>query len=212
MPLPPGEPDSPEAVTAWIAQQTARQDRFAHVARRSDAHRAQHGCDVFPSHDGPMLGVLAAAAGAQRMLEVGCGLGYSALWLAFGSAPAGTIQTIERDPSHVALAREAIAQEGFDDRVTILEGEAAPTLAALAGPYDLIFVDSDVAEYVTYLDHFGRLLRPCGVLLSSNLFLGQYSPDVPGLETGAAYRRRLVEDDRWFTVFLPNGKAVSVRQ
>jgi len=211
MSLPSNEPDSPDAMKAWIEQQTTSHDRFAHVAHRSNEHRAQHGCDVFPSHDGRMLGVLAAATGAQRILEVGCGLGYSALWLAFGCAPHGTVQTVERDPRHAALAREIIAQEGFDDRVTILEDEAADTLADLAGPYDLVFVDSDVAEYMAYLEHFIRLLRPRGLLLSSNLFPGQYSSATPALEAVAAYRQNLLVDDRWFSVFLPNGKAISVR-
>jgi len=212
MPLPGAEPDSPEAVIAWIHRESVRHDRFAHVAQRSDEHRAEHDCDVFPSSDGATLGVIAAATGAERILEIGCGLGYSALWLAVGSSPDGMVETIERDPLHVALAHEHVVSEGLDDRITIFEGEATTVLASLIGPYDLIFVDSDVADYMAHLDHFSRLLRPRGLLLSSNLFPGQYGPKIAGLENAVAYRECLLEDSQWFTAFLPNRKALSVHR
>jgi predicted O-methyltransferase YrrM len=44
--------------------------------------------------NGPLLGVLAAATGAERILELGTGLGYSALWLAEDGAH---VDTIEQD-------------------------------------------------------------------------------------------------------------------
>jgi hypothetical protein len=66
MPLPPGEPASPEAVAAWIGEQRRARDRFAHTHRASEEHRAAHGphCTVYPSGSGPILGALAAATGA----------------------------------------------------------------------------------------------------------------------------------------------------
>jgi predicted O-methyltransferase YrrM len=60
------------------------------------------------------------------------------------------------------------------------------------------------------LDHARRLLRPGGVLISSNLFLGQYVPDLPDLPQMAEYRRRLLDDERFLTAFAPNGLAISV--
>jgi len=50
----------------------------------------------------PILAVLAATIRAERILEVGCGLGYSALCLAHGSG--ALVETIDRDPEHVRLA------------------------------------------------------------------------------------------------------------
>jgi hypothetical protein len=59
-------------------------------------------------------------------------------------------------------------------------------------------------------DVFDRLLAPTGVLLTSNLFLGQYAPDMPGLADGAAYRE-LLFGPAWRTAFV-GGKALSVRR
>ena len=155
---------------------------------------------------------MVAATGAKRILEFGCGLGYSALWLAFGSAPDGLVETIEQDRSHAEFARRHFEQEGFGERITIRQSLGADVLPSLTGPYDLIFCDSDIDGYLVDLDHFLRLLRPGGLLISSNLFLGQHDPDIPGLEQAAAYRLRILDDERLQTAFLRAGLALSVRR
>src|SRR6266511_1173802 len=88
MPMPPDEPKSPEQVQQWIEKHAREHDRFAHVAAKYAGHRATHGCyDVYPYPNGSVLGTLAATHRAQRILEVGCGIGYSALWFAYGGGP-----------------------------------------------------------------------------------------------------------------------------
>src|SRR5262245_12427459 len=82
------EPKSPAAVQRWIEKHTRSSDRFAYVADKYESHRKEHGCyDVYPSSNGALLGALAAAAKPKRLLELGCGLGYSGLWLACGAGP-----------------------------------------------------------------------------------------------------------------------------
>ena len=97
MALPPNEPTTAEAVQQWIEKNSLTQDRFAHVAAKYDSHRAQHGCyDVYPYPNGALLGTLAAAHRAKRIVEVGGGLGYSALWFAYG-AGTGSLRRIGRE-------------------------------------------------------------------------------------------------------------------
>jgi predicted O-methyltransferase YrrM len=80
------------------------------------------------------------------------------------------------------------------------------------GPYDLIFSDGDPEEMPLDLDHFLRLLRPGGLLVSANLFLAQFVPDLPGIDQMAEYRQRLLDDDRVLTAIVPGGLALSVVQ
>ena len=54
-----------------------------------------------------------------------------------------TVDTIERDPEHVALARENIAAAALDHRITVHEGEFAKILPTLDPGYDLAFFDGN---------------------------------------------------------------------
>lgn len=199
------EPTSAEEVAAWIAARRRERDPFERVRLASEEHREAHGpgCSVYPTASGPLIGAIATATEARRILEIGTGLGYSALWLAVGG---GRVETIERDPEHAELARENLA----GSPATVLEGPASGLLPRLEGFYDLVFSDSDPAEMPVVLDHALRLLRPGGTLISSNLFLGQYVPDLPDLDRMAEYRERLLDDDRLLTAFACGGLAVSV--
>src|SRR5262249_57377014 len=74
-------------------------DPCGEVRAQTLRHRARHGCGAYPSEDGAILGVIAAAVAAKRVLELGCALGYTALWFAHG-AEGASIDTIEFDPAH----------------------------------------------------------------------------------------------------------------
>jgi predicted O-methyltransferase YrrM len=87
-------------------------DPFAKVRATTLAHRAKHGCGTWPYENGPLLGTLAAAIGARRILELGTALGYTALSFARG-APEASIDTVERDAEHVRLARGNITAAGW---------------------------------------------------------------------------------------------------
>jgi predicted O-methyltransferase YrrM len=213
MSIPLNEPKSAEAVQEWIKKNTQSSDRFAYVAAKYEPHRAQHGCyDVYPYPNGPLLGTLAATTRPKKLLEVGCGLGYSGLWLASGASPEGILETIERDEHHAQIARDHFTSEKLGDRIKILSGRASSILPSLQGIYDLIYFDTDPAESLIGLEHFERLLSPGGLLVSANLFLGQYAPDLPGLEQTAEYRMRILDTNRWLTAYLPDGTGISIRR
>jgi predicted O-methyltransferase YrrM len=204
------EPTSAENVAQWIQTAQRQRDPFEHVRLASHEHRESHGagCSVYPTSSGPLLSVLAAAVAADRILEVGSGLGYSALCLAHGSG--GVVETIERDTEHVALAERTILREGYGNRIRVLHGRGADVLPRLDGPCDLIFSDGDPEELPQDLDHFLRLLRPGGLLLSANLFLAQFVPDLTGIDQMAEYRQRLLDNGRLLSTIVPDGLAVSV--
>jgi predicted O-methyltransferase YrrM len=202
------EPSTDAEMTAWIEDGLRATDPYRWLAEATDAHRAGHGCTTFASHDGSLLGVLVRLTGAERVLEIGTALGYSAAWLAHG-APTARIDSLEADPTHAALARGHLADLGLSDRVTVHDGRSPDALDALTGPYDLVVYDAWVPSPIE-LAAFGDRLRIGGTLVSANLFLGRYLQEEPDLAQGAAYREALLHGDRWLTSFA-GSKAVSIR-
>ena len=113
--------------------------------------------------------MLAGAIRAKRILEIGTGLGYSALWLAYGARDAN-VTTIEADRSHVTLARENVRRAGYSGRIRIVHARGIDFRSGYDTQVDIIFCDCDIDEYGDYPAPLMRLLRVGGVLITANLF------------------------------------------
>lgn len=178
-------------------------DPFANIYDASEAHRAEHGlslpggeqeCGVYPSNQLKMRVIVSIvrAMRAQRILEIGGGLGYSALWLASATGTKGRLETIDRYPEHVAALNRFTEQYGLSDRISVIEGEGDNVLPSLSGPYDVIHDDGWFAKQPSYYDRMIELLKPGGLLIMSNWFLLEHA--VTGK---AAVDWSLFAGDRW---------------
>ncbi len=169
-------------------------DPFAEVRKATDQHRTRHGCDTYPYDNGPLLSVLAAALQARRIVELGTALGYTALSFAYG-APDSTVDSIERDPEHVRLAREHIAATALGHRITVHEGDFAKVLPTLDPGYDLAFFDGHTPVPVLHTA-LRNLLRTGGVLITANLSHGGTADAVyRALFDGKSWRSALVGEE-----------------
>jgi predicted O-methyltransferase YrrM len=169
-------------------------DPFAKVRDATLAHRAKHGCGAWPYGNGPLLSVIAATADARRILELGTALGYTSLSFANG-APKAKVDTIERDPEHVRLARANIAAARMDKRITVHEGDFAQVLPSLEAGYDLAFFDGHTPVPALH-ETLHELLRAGGVLITANLNHGGTADVVHDeLFDGKSWRSTLLDQD-----------------
>ncbi len=132
---------------------------------------------------------------------------YSTIWLAWAVRDTGGhVTTIERAADKVAMAHTNLARAGLAEQVTVRQGVALDLLTRMAGPVDLIFLDADRPNYLTYLDPLLMLLRKGGLLVTDNVtshahevedFLRRLKAD-PALET--------------VTVALGNGEELTNRR
>jgi predicted O-methyltransferase YrrM len=168
-------------------------DPFAKVYDATLAHRAKHGCGAWPYGNGSLLGVVAGAADARRILEFGTALGYTSLNLAYG-APKATVDTVERDPEHVKLARANIAAARMDKRIAVHEGDFAKVLPTLEAGYDVAFFDGHTPVPALH-GSLRELLRTGGVLVTANLNHGGTADAVhKALFDGTSWRSTLVDE------------------
>ena len=116
-----------------------------------------------------LLKFLLAYAKPKQILEVGTAVGFSALLMSeYGPADCH-ITTIEKYEKRIPVARENFKKAGAEDRITLMEGDAADILRELEGPYDMIFMDAAKGQYLHFMEDAMRLLAPGGLLISDNV-------------------------------------------
>ena len=116
-----------------------------------------------------LLKTLIAAKRPSEILEVGTAIGFSALCMSEYAPEGCHITTIEKYEKRIPVARENFRRFGREERITLLEGDAALVLEGLSGPYDLIFMDAAKGQYPALLPQVLRLLSDGGLLVSDNV-------------------------------------------
>lgn len=190
-------------------------DRLAAIDREGRAE----GLPLVYPETGALLHTLAVGCGATRILEIGTCIGYSTLWMATALPADGQLISMEYDAARAARARDHLAAAGYADRVSVIVGDATRFLHKVAGPFDLIFQDSDKKLYEPMVDRLVKLLRPGGLLVADNvLWNGEVVPGYvtqkkySDADTAAiiAFSRRVAADARLYTSFVPVGDGVSI--
>ena len=108
---------------------------------------------------GELLYLLTVSRRARSVVEFGCSLGLSTIFLAAGlrdSDGVGSLVTTELLAGKAKTARENLTEAGLEDLVELRVGDALKTLADLSGPVDLLFLDGRNDRYLPVL----RLLEP----------------------------------------------------
>lgn len=155
----------------------------------------------------------------HRILEVGSAVGFSALLMDRYSTADCKIITIERDEERAKQARENIAAFGAQERIELIEGDAAEILKALDQEFDFIFMDAAKGQYIHFLPDVKRLLAEGGVLISDNILKGG---EILASKFAVTRRDRTIhkrmreylaaiaEDPDFHTVFLEAGDGTSL--
>lgn len=116
-----------------------------------------------------LIKLLLAVRKPASILEVGCAVGFSTLLMSEYAPEGCHITTIEKYEKRIPVARENFRRAGREDKITLLEGDAADILKDLDGTFDLIFMDAAKGQYIHFLPDVLRLLSEGGILLSDNV-------------------------------------------
>ena len=159
-------------VDAFFESRLLHADPVLEAALRSSREADLPDIQVSPVQ-GRLLELIAGAAGARRILEIGTLGGYSAICLARALPEGGRLVTLEIEPKHAEVARKNIERAGLTAKVEIRLGPALETLPKLAaekaGPFDLVFLDADRPNSRAYIEWALRLTHPGSLVLVDNV-------------------------------------------
>lgn len=123
-----------------------------------------------PATDGRLLRLLAEAANAKHVVEIGTSTGLSGMWFCMAlEKTGGKLTTFEYDAGRAATAKKHFQEAGVERLVTVVEGDAHKTVSRLQDPIDIVFIDADKEGYVDYLRKLLPLVRPGGLILAHNV-------------------------------------------
>lgn len=158
----------------------------------------------------------------EKILEVGCAVGFSSAFMSEYMPENCTITTIEKVEMRIKEAKKNLAAIPRAEQVTLLCGDANEVLKGLADKgesYPFIFMDAAKGQYMNFLPHLMRLLPEGGILITDNVLqegtIVESKYTIPRRERTIHMRMReyvytLKHMDELETVVLPVGDGVTL--
>jgi caffeoyl-CoA O-methyltransferase len=203
-----------EDVSKYVEKLVGEGDELQKWVYEKSQELRKDGVFSIDSTRGRFLELLARLKAPARVLEIGSGAGYSALWFMKGMGQRGALDAIEVDDQVVEALKAVIVKAGLEGRINIHHGPALEVLRKMNGPYDLVFIDADKDEYPAYLDEAMRLTRPGSTIVADNMLWGgatvrgdKRRKMVKGI---MEYTRRIFADPRFSSIIIPLGDGLAV--
>lgn len=117
----------------------------------------------------------------KRILEVGCAVGYSAMF--FAELTGAEVYTIEKEHEVYLNARANVERMGYSDKVKVFEGDGEEVIRQLANentePFDFVFIDAAKSHYKRFLEAALPLCVKNAVIAADNvLFKARIADDI----------------------------------
>ncbi|MBL7006453.1 MAG: O-methyltransferase [Spirochaetia bacterium] len=165
-----------------------------------------------------LISLLIRVTHAEKVLELGTGIGYSTIWL--GGAVkevggGGKLITIDNHERTGQEAKDNIEKAGLSEFVDQRFGDAEQVVPELAetesGTYDMIFQDCGKYLYPLLYEDLYRLLKPGGLLITDDTLFLVNTTIRKGLGKYIdTYNKQLFSDTRYYSTMLPVGHGFAV--
>lgn len=151
----------------------------------------------------------------DRILEIGSFTGYSALCLAQGLLPGGSITCIEINEELESIIDKYFTLAGKRNQLNLIIGDALQELKSLHGPFDLAWIDANKQNNDPLFELILPLMRTGGTILVDNmLWYGNVLQSKPDKETRAIqeFTLKIKNDRRVSMCLLPVRDGVAILQ
>ena len=128
---------------------------------------------IIPEETAVFMRFLFAIHPIRNVLEIGTAIGFSSSLMDQLMEGEGKVTTIDRFDYMIRRAKETYSKYQLEDRITLLEGQAADILPTLEREcYDFVFMDSAKAKYIEFLPECLRVVKTGGIVMIDDIFQG----------------------------------------
>jgi predicted O-methyltransferase YrrM len=156
----------------YIKEHTTSEDPLLEELYRQTHIRFVNPNMVSGHMQGGLLEMISKMNRPQFILEIGTFTGYSAICLAKGLAPGGSLMTIEMNDELIQFARSFFERAGLSSVIEQLTGNALEIIPGLERVFDLVFIDADKREYIGYYKAIIGKVKPGGFIIADNVLWG----------------------------------------
>lgn len=166
-----------------------------------------------------LVTLLAKLIGAKRVAEVGVFTGYSTLRMAEALADDAQIYACDITDEWMKVGQPFWQAAGVENKIIPKIAPAAETLESFilegkSNTFDLIYIDADKVNNLTYYKQAYQLVRSGGLIIVDNvLWSGQVTDPEDDTEDTVAIREAnefIHQDERVEKVLLPVGDGVTI--
>ena len=118
---------------------------------------------------GRVLSMLSKLIRPLNILEIGTYTGYSGLCLCEGMQENGQLHTIDIKEELVVFQRKYFDKSPWENQIVQHLGEAVTIIPDLDLKFDLVFIDADKENYITYFNLIVPKMNKGGIILSDNV-------------------------------------------
>ena len=166
----------PAELYDYILNTSLRDQPVLQKLRAKTGEMKNAGMQISPDQ-GQFMALLIKLIGAKKTLEVGVFTGYSSLVVAQALPDDGKVIACDISEEFTSIAKPFWQEAGVAHKIDLRIGPAKNSLDALlanghAGTFDFAFIDADKEGYPDYYERSLKLLRPGGLILIDNAFMG----------------------------------------
>ncbi|MBL7884691.1 MAG: O-methyltransferase [Bacteroidia bacterium] len=118
---------------------------------------------------GNFLAMISKMIQPMRILEIGTYTGYSAICLAQGLQPNGTLHTIDVNEELEKMVHSFFKEAQLENKITYHIGNAMKIIPQLNETFDIVFIDADKKNYSNYYDLVFEKVKPGGYIIADNV-------------------------------------------
>ena len=198
----------PEEIDRYATEHTRSESELLKRINR-DTHAKVMMPRMLSGHmQGRILAMFSQMIKPERILEIGTYTGYSAICLAEGLVEGGSLVTLDKNEELEKLVREYFQEAELDQVIDFKIGNAIELIPELDGPFDIVFIDADKANYSNYFNLVFDKTRSGGYIIADNVLWSgkvvntgnKIDKDTQAIKD---FNRLVHEDDRVENVLFP---------
>ena len=157
---------------------------------------------------GRVLSLLSHMIQPLDILEIGTYTGYSAICLAEGMKAGGHLVTIDINEELKEMVLDYIEKSGNTNKIKPLIGDAIEIIPSLKREFDIVFIDADKYNYISYYNIVFDKVRPGGYIIFDNVLwsgkvIKEVKPNDKDTLTLLELNKLIHEDHRVQEVLFP---------